>query len=425
MPSDSWTDRNVLPDAADLARLLMPRFSDEQAERVGAALVSTVNRDDVFWTSHKEACRALANLAGAHPGVLGTLEVPVDRLAGLAQDNMLNDTVLALAALVNFAINGHAESRRKALELLEGADPFTRVSWRQILGEATEAELTEAIRLLLPQSVNRVETKGNMQSLGSGAFNPRFLERWDLPAAVRSEVADALSEAVADPRAALGDRRAAAIALGRRAADFEAEDREKLVDVLLSVLIQPLETHPMLGGTDNPLSMLRINLGDPDDVTAAVAYALLSFSPWVDGACERRLLRREIERLRARQAEEVGVGVAEGIRGFELKDEEEGRWLRTRLLLLLNSPHSRVRSGAARSLASLVERVPSLCDAELLDTVLHLSAVDDVEDRRGAARALAALGKDAGEDGVRVEEALDRLREDPSHLVRVEADREG
>ena len=424
MPSDSWADRNVLPGAADLARLLMPRFNDEQAQKVGTALVSTVNKGDVFWTSHKEACRALANLAGVHPGVLGTLELPVDRLAALARGDMLNDTVLALAVLVNFGLNGHAESRRKALELLEGADPFTRVSWRQILGEATEAELTEAIRQLLPQSVNRVETKGDVQSLGGGAFNPRFLERWDIPAGIRSEVTDALSEAVADPTAALGDRRAAAIALARRASNFDAEDREKVAGVLLGLLTEPLETHPMLGGTDNPLSMLRINLGEPDDVTAAVAYALLSFSRWVNGGDERRLMRREIERLRASQSEELGVGVAEGIRGFEPRSEEEEAWLRTRLLLLLNSPHSRVRSAAARSLASLVDCVPSLCDTELLETVLHLSAVDDVEDRRGAARALAAVGKDAGEDGTRVEEALVRLREDPSYLVRVEANRE-
>lgn len=424
IPSHSWADRNVLPEAAKLSRLLMPRFSDEQAEEVGAALVSTVNRDDVFWTSHKEACQALANLAGAHPRILGTLEVPVDRLAELAQGDVLNDTVLALTALVNLGLNGHAESRRKALELLEGADSFTRVSWRQILGEATDAELTEAIRQLLPQSVNRVETKGNMQSLGMGAFNPRFLERWDLPEGARSEVADALSEAVAEPAVALGDRRAAAIALGRKAADFDAGDREKVAGVLLGLLTEPLETHPMLGSLDNPLSMLRMDLGEPDDVTAAVAYALLSFSRWVDDDSERRLMRREIERLRASQAEELGIGVAEGIRGFEPRDEEEERWLRTRLLLLLNSPYSRVRQGAARSLASLVERVPSLCDAELLDTVLHLSAADDVEDRRGAAWVLAKVGKDAGEDDARIEKALDRLRDDPSHLVRIEADGE-
>ena len=63
--------------------------------------------------------RALANLAGAHPGVLGTLEVPVDRLAELARGDMLNDTVLALAALANFGLNGHDGSRWKALELLD------------------------------------------------------------------------------------------------------------------------------------------------------------------------------------------------------------------------------------------------------------------------------------------------------------------
>ncbi len=172
MPNLGSVDRNVLPDAADLARLLAPRFSEEQAERVGAAVVATINRDDVLWTSHKAACLALANLVGRHPALLEKLEVPVGRLAELAEGDVLNDTVRALMVLVNLGLSGHAQSRQKALELLEDADTYSRVSWRQILGETTEQELATAIRQLLPQSVSRVQRTEDGQSLGLGTFDP-------------------------------------------------------------------------------------------------------------------------------------------------------------------------------------------------------------------------------------------------------------
>ncbi len=70
MPNIEWADRNVLPDAADLARVLAPRFDEEQAEQVGAALVATINKDDVLWTSHRSACLALTNLVGRHADLL-------------------------------------------------------------------------------------------------------------------------------------------------------------------------------------------------------------------------------------------------------------------------------------------------------------------------------------------------------------------
>lgn len=420
MSSHGWADRNVLPEAADLARLLAPRFSEEQAEKVGAALVSTINRDDVFWTSHKEACQALANLIGSHPGLLEKLEVPVDRLVDLAGGDVLNDTVRALMALVNLGLSGHTESRQKALRLVEGADPYTRVSWRQILGETTEEELTMAIRQLLPQSVSRVKTEGAVQSLGMGMFNALFLENWDLPPAVKSEVADTLSEAVADPTAALTDRRAAALALGRKASQFGAEEREVIIRGLRDAITRPFEAHPMVQSMDNPLSMLRMNVGQPDDVIAAIAWALLTFSPWIEDEEDRRLLRREIERLRASQVEELGIGVAEGLGKFIPRDDEEERWLLNRLLLLLNSQHPRVRQGAARSLASLVERGALPFDAELLDTVLHLSAADHVGDRAAAAKALKKMAQVAGPDQARIKEALENLRDDPSYRVRTQ-----
>lgn len=420
MLSNAWAERNVLSYAADLARLLAPRFSEEQAEKVAEAVVSTINKDDVAWTSHKEACRALANLAGSHPEVLDKLELPVDRLAELARRDLLNDMRLALMALANLGLNGHAESRRKVLELLEEAHLYTRASWRYILEETTEEELTSATRQLLPQSIDRVEKKDAGQQIGRGLFDPRFLENWDLPSAIKSEVADALSEAVADPTAALADRRAAALVLGRKATEFVAEDRQKIVAVLQEVLTKPFEAHPMLRSTDNPLSMLRINVGEADDVTSMVAWALLAFSPWVEGEEERRRLRREIERLRASQVQELGAGIAGGLRNFEPSGDEEERWLNTRLLLLLNSQHPRVRQGASRSLASLVERRSLPLDDELLDTVLHLSASSDIGDRSAAARVLAVFQKSVGRDEARVEDALNKMRGDLSYLVRIE-----
>jgi hypothetical protein len=394
MPNLAWADRNVLPEAADLARFLAPRFSEEQAENVGTAIVATINKDDMLWTSHKAACEALANLIRSRPALLDKLEVPVDRLAELAKGDILNDTVRALMALANLALSGHAESRQKVLELVEGADPYTRVSWRQILGETTEEELATAIRQLLPQSVSRVQSEGSVQSLGMGMFNAMFLATWDLPPAVRSDVAKTLSEAVADPTAALTHRQAAALALGRKASQFGAEERQEIIRVLKDMLTRPFETHPMLQSTDNPLSMFQMNVGQPEDVISAVARALLHFSSWLEGKEDRRVLRREIEGLRASQVEEFGIGVAAGLRSFEPSNEEE-RWLINRLLLLLNSQHPDVRQGAAHSLASLVERSVLPFDAELLDTVLHLSAADHVEDRTAAARALTAMSTGA------------------------------
>ncbi len=420
MPNTGWADRNVLPDAADLAQLLAPRFSEEQAQKVGAAVVATINEDDISWTSHKATCLALANLVGSHSKLLEKLELPVDRLAELAEGDVLNDTVRALMALVNLGLSGHSESKQKALELLEDADLYSRVSWRQILGETTQEELTTAIRQLLPRSVSRVKEEGEVQSLGIGTFNALFLEKWDLPHEVRSEVADTLSEAAADLTAALTHRRAAALALGRKASQFDAEERQEIIRTLKDVLTQPFEAHPMLRSTDHPLSMLQMNVGQPDDVIAAVAWALLAFSPWIEDEEDRRLLRREIERLRASQEEELGIGVAEGLGSFVPRGDEEERWLLTRILLLLNSHHPRVRQGAARSVALLVEGGALPLDAELLDTVLYLSVADHVGDRTAAAKALSAVARSAGQDQVRVEEALENLRDDPSYLVRTQ-----
>lgn len=78
-----------------------------------------------------------------------------------------------------------------------------------------------------------------------------------------------------------------------------------------------------------------------------------------------------------------------------------------------------MRQGATHSLASLVERGRLPFDAELLDTVLHLSTADHVEDRTAAAKALAAMSKDAEWNQAGVAGALEKLRDDPSYLVRI------
>lgn len=59
-------------------------------------------------------------------------------------------------------------------------------------------------------------------------------------------------------------------------------------------------------------------------------------------------------------------------------------------------------------------------DSELLDTILHLSASDDIADRSTAARVLTAVGREPIENETKVEDTLGKLRDDPSYLVRLE-----
>jgi hypothetical protein len=113
MPNIGWADRNVLPDAADLARRLAPRFNEDQAERVYAAVVATIEKDDLLWTSHKAACLALAPLAAYHPGVAEKMGVPTDRLAELVDGEPFIDRVKSLMALANVGLSGHAGAKAK------------------------------------------------------------------------------------------------------------------------------------------------------------------------------------------------------------------------------------------------------------------------------------------------------------------------
>ncbi len=420
MPNIGWADRNVLPDAADLARRLAPRFTEGQAEQVYAAVVATIEKEDVLWTSHKAACLALGPLAAYHPGVAEKLGVPTERLAELVDGESFSDRVKSLMALVNVGLSGHAGARAKALEVLEAADTYTRVSWRQILGEATAEELESAVRLLLPQSVSRAKREGNVTSYSGAPFNPLFIKDWDLPASVRPEVARTLAEALGDPGVGLYSRQASALTLAYRAAQFGAKERKLIVDALKAVLTQNFDSDPMLLSMDNPLSMLRTSVGQPDDVIAAAAEGLLAFSLWIDEDGERLSLMEEIEQLRASQVETLGVGVADGLKNFAPKNAGEGRWLTTRLLLLLNSHHLKVRQGAARSVAKLVERGVAEFDGEVLETVIYLSGADPVSDRAAATAALCAMSLSPVWNRERITEALEALREDASYLVRRE-----
>lgn len=424
MPSNLWAERSVLTDAAEFTRLMVSRFTPDQAEQVGTALVATINKEDISWTSQRAACQALANLVGRHSALVESLELPVKRLAQLAGQDLLNDRVLALMALVNFGVSGHSESRQRSLELLDGADTYTRTSWRQILGEVDEEEAVGAIRQLLPHSVSRVQSVEGGQSLGLGVFNPLFLKDWDLPAQVRPQVAQTLAEAVGDSEVALTHRRAAALALGYQASQFGVDEGQEIIEDLKMFLSRPFEAHPMLQSTDNPLSMLQMNVGTQEDVLSAAVWALLAFSPWIEDEEDRSFLCSKVERLRASQVEEPGIGIAEGLARFQPISDEERQWLSTRILLLLNSQHPRVRQSCARSVASLIEdrRIP--LDGELADTLVHISTSNNIDDRRAAAGALKAIVSRSESTEAEAAQALNYLRRDPSYLVRSSAGEE-
>lgn len=188
----------------------------------------------------------------------------------------------------------------------------------------------------------------------------------------------------------------------------------------MAVLTTPFEAHDAVKSIDNPLSMLRTNVGQEVNVVAATAEALLHFSGLVDEA-RRRAALEEVSKLRAGQVEPIGVGLADGLRHFAPRSDEEDRWLRTRLLLLLDSHRPSVRQATARSLSHLVEREAVGFDAEVLAAVLFLVSEPSVEDRAAAARALASMASSSAWRGPRVEQAVESLRDDPSYLVRSRA----
>ena len=383
--------------------------------------MAAIRRDDAFWTSHKAACLAFARFAKTHPDIIGELNVPTARLAQMAGRDVDNDTYKAMVALMNLALAGHEEASREAMRLLESANTLTRVSWRQVLGIVTQEELESAVREYLPYSVHRVRTieGGTVSGIG---ISPTFLRDWTLPEAVKADVARTFSDAVTDATVVLPDRQAAALMLGLKAKQFGEEDSRRVVDALMTVLTRPFEAHEAVRSIDNPLSMLRMNMGREEDVIAAAAESLLAFSGRIKDDEQRRRFLIEVSKLRARQVETINRAIACGLQDFAPYDPEEKRWLRTKLLLLLDSHQPSVRQNAAHSLADLVEREALDFDTELMAAVLFLVSEGAVEDRHAACHVLRRMTRSSHWDRPEVDDALTRLRNDPSYLVRSRAD---
>jgi tetratricopeptide (TPR) repeat protein len=420
--SSVWADREVLSYAADLAYTLAPRLDDAQSRNVATAVVAAIRRDDVYFTAHKNACRALARFVNTHPAIIDELDVPTERLADMASRDVDNDRLCDMTALVNLALAGQEEAETEALRLLEDAHPFTRVRWRQVLGIATEGELAETIREWLPRSVSRAQPTEVSTSISIGWVNPMFLSNWRLPESVKSEVALALSEAVTDSTVLLHHRQAAAVVLGLKAEQFEEQDVTRVVDALIEVLTPPFEAEDVVRSIDNPVSMLRMYLGEADAVIAAAAESLLAFSGRFDDTTKRARVLQKVGKLRVGHVEPIGLGVADGLRYFSPRSSDEEWWLRIRLLRLLESHHSTVRQSAARSLALLVESDALSFDAEILATVLFLAEEPAVGDRAAAARVLSRMNRNSHWVRPAVENSLRTLRGDPSYLVRSRAD---
>lgn len=417
LPSDSMTDQNVLRPAAELAEAAMPMFDMEQAVRVGKGLVEAIARPGGWWTSYKAACSALAALAHRHPSIVSRIAVPVERLVELVEDDVVNDKHKALAALVNLSLAGHEEAEQRASEILRSGEDTQRVRWRHVIGDVEEDDLVRTAREALPTAINRVEETANGSTWGLGYLSPDFLIKWDLPETVESEVAEVLTDVVADAKVFLPDRRAAAVVLGEKGARLGDEARGKAIEALFGVLADGVEVHPALRSITYPISALKMNVGQPVDVVSAVLRALLALSRWMADD-QRGSLRQEVERLRAGQDARVGRDFARGLRRFRPRDEDEERWLRTRMLLLLNAADLTVRRAAAESLGILAEGGTLPYDAELLDMVLLMGLRPFAEDRMGAAFALARL---VGAEGWATDQALEileRLKSDRSFEVR-------
>jgi tetratricopeptide (TPR) repeat protein len=415
--SDRMADRNVLKPAAELAEAAMPMFDTGQAVRVGEGLVEAIDARGGWWTSYKAACSALAALAGHHPDAVPRIAVPVDRLAELVDNDVINDRHKAVAALVNLALAGHEEAGRRAREILRSGEDTQSVRWRYVMGDVEEDELVRTAREALPTSINRVEETEEGATWGLGYLSPDFLIGWDLPEAVESELAETLADVVSDEKVFLPNRQAAAVVLGKKAGRMREEVRTKAIGALFGVLSNGVKIHPAIRSITHPMSVLRMNVGQPVDVVAAVLGALIAFSSWMTDD-QRDSLRRQAEQLRAAQDARMGLNLARGLRCFRPRYEDETRWLRTRMLLLLNAEDLTVRRAAATSMGSLVESGALPYDAELLDMVLLLGYRPLAEDRMGAAFALARL---AGAEGWATDESrkvLERLKSDPSFKVR-------
>src|SRR5215210_5288313 len=126
----------------------------------------------------------------------------------------------------------------------------------------------------------------------------------------------------------------------------------------------------------------------------------------------------EIEKLRASQVEAFGVSVGRGLRQFRARGPEEQRWLQTRLLLLMNAPHSSVRDNAARCVGLLAREDLLEFSPEIGTTLMHLASSASVDDRLGASHALSAAQTSEGWRHRAIVAAFDRLTHDRSFRIR-------
>jgi tetratricopeptide (TPR) repeat protein len=421
LPAGFWADRNLLSEAAELAEKLAPLLTDAQALDIGRGIIRAVRRNDCFHVTYGRLCSALSELAVNHAGIVEQLEVPVERLAELTGRDLINDTRNAMAALVNLARKGHERAREKALELARSDDTPWHIRWRYWLSDISEAELSATIRVILAQAIDRVQQTRTGFQYDVGGLSPMFFKNWTLPETVRAEVVDTLSEAAGDHAVLIRDRQEAANMLGYKAKELGDEGRRQAIRALLPLLTE-VEIHPVARSIDNPLSAMIMNVGQPEDIKGAAAYSLLRLSGSMSGE-QRALLMREIERLRASQVEALGVSVSGGLRLFEPASPEEQRWLQTRLLLLMNTPHAAVRDNAAQCVGLMVEAGSLEFDPEIVDTLLHMASSALVSDRAGAADAIArSIGKE-GWHSPETSATLDRLRQDRSYEVRSAASR--
>jgi hypothetical protein len=419
LPAGVFADRNLLSEAAKLATPVMRLQNDEQALSVGRGIVRAILRSDCSRPTYRDLCSALSSLVFHHPRVVEELEVPVERLVELTHGDLINDTQNAMEALVNLAIAGHANARERALELARGGDSPWHVRWRQYLGDVSGEELAATIRTILSQSIDRVQQIEDGFRFGIGGLYPMFIHDWDLPEEVRTEVVVVLSEAVVDSSVLIRDRQEAATMLGLKADQFDDEGRRRAIEVLTPLLTEEVDIHPVARSIDSPLSAIRMNVGQPEDIKAAAANSLLRLSDWMTGD-QRRLLMREIERLRASQIEIFGTSVSGGLRYFRPRPDnnEEQQWLQARLLLLMNSPHTAVRENAAKCVGLMVEDGLLTYNPELIDTLLFLASSSLVADRTGAAFALTRMDREEPWSRPGIADVIEALETDASYFVR-------
>lgn len=411
--------RDQRSEAGRLVRTFAARFDNTQALRVGQALVRTIDRTDGFWTSYKEACLALATLIRVHPDIAEELDIPLDRVVALV-DDVGNDLHDAMTLLVNLALVGHAEARAKALRILRDGTTIRHVGWRYLLNDTSDAEVAEAIRNILPS----IKSSGRVSDLEEGSvvsvgLSPFVLQPFDLPEEVRVEATKALVETATDQRMLVMNREAALSILGSKAAQLDSEGRIRAIDALLGLSGGPnIDVHPMLSGFDSPISGLRMNMGNVEDIRAGAAETLLALSPWMRRH-QRRMLMQLIERLRASREPSLELAIARGVKYFIPRVTAEINWWNVRLLLLLNANDPEVRRDAARSLGdSITEQGIVKAYDELRYTIASMANSPFVKDRIGAAYILVRAPEGSYWHSEDAGQLLERLRNDVSYSVR-------